>query len=183
MFHAVPNVYWFMSLPTNPETYMLSPSGEKKMPDGAVSCAETEKTRTYDAVEMFHAVPNVYWFTSLPVSPRTYMLSPSGEKKSPCGTVSWALTLKLCTNLPELSCHAGLRSYSCTASEEEPHTYSFKPSDLKNRSVGELAWLATTSAPYVAPPSKVAWEISHPPAPVAAMSFLAIDIRKSPALR
>ena len=88
IFQGVVNVYWLTSSPVEPVMYMVVPSGVKNIPSGVISSAATENSLTKKAVDIFHGVDNVYWLTSSPEAPVTYMFRPSGLKNNPAGDAS-----------------------------------------------------------------------------------------------
>ncbi len=67
---------------------MEKPSGLKKISVGTESCAEVENNLTKVAVDTLKAVDSVYWFTSSPLEPLTYIFNPSGLMNNPAGVVS-----------------------------------------------------------------------------------------------
>ena len=135
--------YSLTASPEDPMTYILVPSGLKKMPVGRVSEAVPLYVCRKLAVLTSHATLKSYSFTSSPVDPMTYILVPSGLKKIAFGAISCAATLNVCKKIVVVKSHATLKSYSFTSSPVVPMTYILVPSGLKKMPLGADSCIAT----------------------------------------
>ena len=100
------------------------------------------------------AVERLYWFTSLPVKPTTYIMVPSLLNAWPFGKLSWLLTSKVSTWLAVDTSKAVDNVYSATPAPVEPETNILVPSLLNERPTGvaiepEVLKLSTKDAPAI----------------------------------